>query len=360
MKEKAFRTGAKIIGRIYPENSWRNEYARLRWWLICSDQYDDVVKPWFDRMLQGYTGKLWNRGSLIKFDYWLSWIFLGAEPDDYFDYEFFRKGWLWRNHHVTKQRLNFMDPIFNAPENVYLISNKLDFYRHWNAYLKRNWCIPQEVTFEEFQTLFGDKTGLLIKPIASFGGHGIQVLDVETSNLRSIYEQVHNSEEKILVEEFVHQKGFLHDVYPSALNIVRVATIRIGDAIEVLYAYFTVGCQGNRIANDCSGGIVFPIETATGRLGVGQGRESNGHRKHPDTGIEVTGQYIPDWEKIKTFACEAHGLAPDDIRLIGWDICWSDGELSIIEGNKTPGFPELPDKSENQWKMMKKYLDCVY
>ena len=359
-RERAFQFGAKIIRSVYGEASWRYAYKKLRWWFVCSDQYQKTMKPRFDRALEQFHGKLWNRGWLIRLDYRLCWIFVGAEPDDYFDFEFFRKGWRWRNHHVTKQRLNFMDPILNNPESAYVISNKLDFYRHWNAYLKRNWCVPQEVSFEEFQALFGEKTTLLIKPVASFGGHGIRVLDVDASNFRSVYEQAHNSEDKILVEEFVHQEGFLHDVYPPALNPLRVTTARVGNAVEVLYANFITGCHENRIANECSGGIGFPIEIETGLLCVGQGRENNGYRKHPDTGMEIAGQYVPDWEKIKRFACEAHSLAPEDVRLIGWDICWSNGQLSIIEGNKTPGFPELPDRSENVWKKMEAYLDRVY
>ena len=359
MRERMFRLGARIIRAVYGENNWRDDYVRLRWWFICSDQYQNAVKPWFDRALQQFDGKLWNRGRLIQLDYWLCWIFLGAEPDDYFDFEFYRKGWSWRNHHVTKQRLNFIDPIFNNPSDVNMIDNKIDFYEHWDAFLLRNWCIPQKVTFEKFQELFKEKKTLLIKPAASFGGHGIEVMDICESNLRSVYEKVHYSEESILAEEFVSQKGFLHDVYPFALNPLRVTTLRTGDTVEVLYADFITGCHGNRIANECSGGIGFPIEIESGRLGVGQGRENNGYRNHPDTGIQLTGQTVPDWDKIKAYACDAHRLAPEDIRLIGWDLCWSDGVLSIIEGNKTPGFPELPDRSENIWKRMKAYLDQV-
>lgn len=360
MKEKAFRIGTKIINHIYPEDSWRNDYTRLRWWFVCSDQYKDTMKPWFDHMLQVYEGRLWNRGRLIKFDYWLCWILLGAEPDNYFDFEFFRKGWLWRNHHITKQRLNFFDPIFNNQENVNVISNKVDFYRYWNVYLKRKWCIPQNVTFEEFQSLFSGISRILVKPTSSFGGKGIYALDIDSSNLESTYHELHSSDKNIVVEEYVHQKGFLHDIYPMSLNPLRVTTIRIEEKVDVLYAFFTVGCQGNIIANDCSGGISFPVDISTGKMGIGQGFTSNGHRTHPDTGVLVEGQFVPDWQRIKEFACEAHRLAPENIHLIGWDICWSDGELRLIEGNKTPGFPELPDKRENQWKMMKQYLDYVY
>lgn len=360
MKDRAFRIGARVIGKVYPENNWRNEYLRLRWWFVCSDQYKEMIQPWFERALEEYTGKLWNRGRLIRFDFWLSWTILGTEPDDYFDYEFFRKGWLWRNHHVTKQRLNFFDPILNDKESVYLISSKLEVYKRWGALLKRKWCVPQDVTFEEFELLFRDTPRLLVKPNSSFGGQGIYTLDVDASSMKDIYGQLHSSEEEIVVEEFVQQKGFLHDIYPLALNPLRVTTIRLGDQIDVLYSFFTVGCKGKTISNDCSGGIVFPIDLVTGRLGIGQGRASNGHRSHPDTGAQVEGKYVPDWEKIKEFAREAHRMAPENLRLIGWDICWSDGELSLIEGNRTPGFPELPDRHENQWKMMKGYLDRIY
>ena len=328
--------------------------------LICSDQYDDIVKPWFDRMLQEHTGKLWNRGKLIKFDYWLCWILLGAEPDDYFIFEFFRKGWRWRNHHITKQRLNFIDPIFNDQENVVFISNKEKFYTNWDAYLKRKWCIPQNVTLEEFQSLFSGISRILVKPTSLYGGKGIYAEDIDSTNLRSIYDQLHNSEEEIVVEEFVQQKGFLHDIYPTSLNTLRVCTICVTQQPEVCFAFFRTGCGGSIVDNVSSGGIDFPINIATGQIGVGHGTTNNGYRKHPDTGVEVDGQYIPDWQKIKEFACEAHRLAPDNLRLIGWDVCWNDGELSLIEGNDGPGFPELPDKHENQWKLMKEYLDLVY
>lgn len=310
-------------------------------------------------MLREFTGKLWNRGKLIKFDYWLCWILLGAEPDDYFDFEFFRKGWLWRNYHVTKQRLNFCDSVFNAKESAFVLDNKLEFYRRWNSWLKREWCIPQDVTFEEFQLRFGDKSRILVKPTSLYGGKGIYALDITPENLNSVYEQLHGSCESILVEEFVFQNGYLHDIYPMSLNTLRVCTIQVGETADVCFAFFRAGCGGNIVDNASSGGIYFPIDVATGRMGIGHGQKSNGHRKHPDTGIEVTGNCVPDWKKIKEFACEAHRLAPKDVRFIGWDICWSDGELSLIEGNTSPGTPD-PDRHENQWRLLKMYLDRAY
>lgn len=359
IRDKAFHKGAKLINRIYPEGSWRNNYARWRWWFITSDQYKTTMAPLFDKMLREYQSKLWNRGKLLKFDYWLSWILFGAEPDNYFDYEFFHKGWTWRNHHVTKQRLNFIDPVLNCEEHMHLIRNKAAFYTNWNQYLNRNWCVPQDISLEKFKERFQNTPKLIVKPIDLFGGKGIYTIPLNCENIEAVYDRLHNQEHRTVVEEYVNQKGFLHEVYPNALNPLRVTTIRVGDYVEVCYGFFTTGSKGSIISNDCSGGISFSIDTKTGLLGTGQGMTSSGYRAHPDTGVEVYGKYVPDWERIKAFACEAHRHAPEGIGLIGWDICWSDGELSIIEGNNSPGFAELPNRRENQWKKVKGYLDAL-
>lgn len=359
LKNKIYYFGLKVIRRMIPEGCWKHDYVKWRWWFVCSDQYETRFKPMFEKMLKEYQGTIWNRGRIIKFDYWLCWIFLGAEPEDYFDFEFFWKGWAWRNHHITRQRLNFFVPILNDPEEKYILNNKIEFCTRWNHYLKRNWCVPQKVTLSEFQSLFGDVSRILVKPAGAFGGHGIYAIDLTPDNMESTYEQLHESTEEIIVEEFVRQKGFLNDVYPMALNPLRVTTIRIGDRIDVCYAFFTAGSQGKIIANDCSSGIVFSVNTETGELGLGQSRWGNGFVEHPESGVEVAGKRIPDWENIKAFCRDAHSHAPEGIGLIGWDVCWSAGEISLVEGNNGPGFPELPNKKEDQWKMMKNYLNCL-
>lgn len=357
MKEKIYEIGLQKIRKKYPEGNWKHEYMKWRWWFICSDHYETRFRPMFDKMLKSYEGELFNRGKLIKLDYWLCWIFLGAEPDDYFDFEFFKKGWTWRNHHITKQRLNFFVPLFNGSEGKMVLNDKCQFNKNWKDYIKRKWCIPQNVTFEEFQQLFGNLDKIIIKPLALFGGKGIRVIDLNNDNFKNVYEELHLVEDAMIVEEFVHQKGYLNEVYPSALNPLRVCTIRVEDAVEVCYAFFTAGCQGTQISNDCSGGICFPINTETGKMGIGQGKKSNGHHKHPDTGVMVEGNFVPHWERVKEFACEAHRLAPKDIHLIGWDVCVSGEELSLVEGNNGPGFPELPDKKVDMWEKIQEYLD---
>ena len=117
---------------------------------------------------------------------------MGAEPDDYFDYEFFRKNWRWRNYHITKQRLNFFDPIFNDSQAAHAISNKCKFYERWSAFLNRKWCIPQNITFEEFEKQFADCNRILIKPASGYGGKGIYDIFLTEENMYSVNENNSN------------------------------------------------------------------------------------------------------------------------------------------------------------------------
>lgn len=358
LNERAFRVGAKLIGCVYPESSWRNQYLRLRWWLICSDQCQTKLMPWFDTLLQGFEGKLWNRGKLIRFDYWLCWIFLGAEPDDYFD-GLYNKSWLRRRRYVTTQRLDFCNSVFNKEESEHFIGNKLELYQRWHSFLMRKWCIPQNVSFEEFQSCFAGISRILIKPASLYGGKGIYTLELDSTNIEQVYTNLHCLQENIIAEEYVSQKGYLHDINPSSLNTLRVITIWIEKEPEVCFAALRTGRSGSIVDNVSSGGLHFPIQVSTGILQTGHGQYGKKYRSHPDTGLEVTGHCVPDWEKVKEFACQAHRLAPTELHYIGWDICWSNGDLFLIEGNTFPGLSE-PERHENHWKVLKHYLDCFF
>jgi len=360
IKEKIYFAGLKLIRRRIPESSWKHEYVKLRWWFICCDHYETRFKKQFKKLLKEYEGKGCPKNWLTRFDYWLCWLFLGAEPPMYFDFEFFRKGWIWRNHHITTHRFNYIFSTFNDGNTRKLLDNKAEFNTHWNPYVKRRWCVPHNVSFEEFKTLFDGLSRIIVKPIDSYGGKGIYTLEIDSANLENVYNQLHNSDKRTIVEEYVYQKGFLNEVNPTSLNPIRVTTIRTDDHLEVCYAYFSAGSHGNVVANDCSGGVSYPINIATGKMGVGQGYTTNHHLKHPGTDVPVAGQSVPDWDRIKAFACEAHRHAPEGLGLIGWDICWNDGALSLIEGNAQPGFPELPDRHENLWKVMQGHLESVF
>lgn len=99
------------------------------------------------------------------------------------------------------------------------------------------------------------------------------------------------------------------------------------------FAYFRAGCGMNVVDNLHSGGIKFPINIKM--VSYIQVRINS---KRPISIIEIAGQFVQDWEKIKDYVCKAHLLAPKELHWIGLDVCWSDGELCLIEGCKSGFF----------------------
>lgn len=80
---------------------------------------------------------------------------------------------------------------------------------------------------------------------------------------------------------------------------------------------------------------------------------------HPYSKIPLAGHVINRWKEIIKFVIKAHLRAPKGLRLIGWDVCVSDDDLSLIEGNGGPGFHCLFNPEEDQWKEVQGYLNWV-
>ena len=168
---------------------------------------------------------------------------------------------------MTKIRMRFLKRKFNQDsKSRNLLDDKASFYRHWQEHLHRKWCIPNEISFEEFEDKFKDVNSLIAKKRQGFGGKGIIFFDMNEWDLRSVYDKIISETDDYIVEEYHSQTGWLHDVNPSSLNTIRVATISINGKTDVIFAYLRVGIEGAHADNLHSGGIRFPIDHHTGKI----------------------------------------------------------------------------------------------
>jgi hypothetical protein len=167
------------------------------------------------------------------------------------------------------------------------------------------------------------------------------------------------SPKRQVVEEYIVQKGFFHDVNPGSVNTIRVTTVRVQEEIQVLFAYLRTGLGNSLVDNLHSGGIVFEIDRKTGTIQKGHTFSKFDIAIHPYSKMKVAGHVIDRWEEILEFVRKAHRHAPEGQNMIGWDVCVSDDGLSLIEGNSGPGFPEVLDPNEDLWGEVKGYLDRV-
>ncbi|MDO4650250.1 MAG: sugar-transfer associated ATP-grasp domain-containing protein [Eubacteriales bacterium] len=352
--------GEKLCRFIWlhiPMKPWKREYDRFLYARLKSQKNYLRLRNEMQRIyenspvLQKYS---WEK---ISGDYHKCYVLFGTEPEDYSSFEFVDKSWRDRSHHVTRIRLNYLRTVLNTG-NQELLNDKVLFNTHWENYLKRSWCDISKVSKEEFLALFQDKDRLVIKTKTGSGGHGVEVWEaIQKESKEELYARLKEREDGCLVEEYYHQKGFLHELNPSSLNTVRVCTIRNQEKIEVIFAYLRCGIEGAVIDNLHSGGIRFPLDVRNGILHSGQSYSRSHIETHPTSGIRVSGQTIPNWDNVKKLCIEAHEMAPETLNFIGWDVCVSENEILLIEGNACPGFPPTLGPGDNMWKRVRKILN---
>ena len=335
---------------------WRKMYIYYRLRKIVSYRYYKMRKE-FRRMMA--AADIPGKGFKMEVDFWLSWFWTGIVPEDYFHMMFFCKNWEWKNHHVTRFRLAFIQECFNSPETIDSVDNKALFNAHWEEYLNRKWCVPQDVTFERFAEIMGQCSKIVAKDVDGYGGIGVREYTIDKQSIHTVFSELMKSPNRQVVEEYIVQKGFFHDVNPGSVNTIRITTVRVREEVQVLFAYLRTGVGNSLVDNQHSGGILFEIDRKTGTIQKGHTFSIFDIAIHPYSKMKVAGHVIDCWEEIIEFAKKAHLHAPEGQNMIGWDVCVSDDGLTLIEGNSGPGFPQVLDLNEDLWGEVKGYLDRV-
>lgn len=187
----------------------------------------------------------------------------------------------------------------------------------------------------------------VVKPISGGGGYGILFIEKRDQEyflnnrqitLVDLSNTINKLKNYICYRRF-SQKGFSNKIYSKSLNTIRVLTmispVTNEPFIAIAVHRFGTSQSGN-VDNWSSGGICSEIDIETGALSKAVGYPITGklewHVKHPDSGVKIEGEIVPNWDSVKLFVLQAaRNVAM--IPYIGWDIVLSDDEIYILEAN---------------------------
>ena len=142
----------------------------------------------------------------------------------------------------------------------------------------------------------------------------------------------------LLFEQRVVQSRKFNLLNPSSVNTVRMMTsLYPGGKSLVFASWMRMGRKGSDVDNASSGGNVdCAIEVETGKCYNASQFNSFSDvikiERHPDSGEQVEGFLIDDWEDIKTALCEYQSRIPY-LKAIGWDVAITEKGPVIIEIN---------------------------
>ncbi len=271
----------------------------------------------------------------------------GAGYNDYALYEFERLKNSQRKDYLTRAKNDKLVSILNKRSAAHRLDDKAEFNSIFAKYIKRNWIDLDKADSEEFKSFLKSVKCIAVKPKDCCCGQGFEkIYTSDTDDSDKLYERLKN-EGKTLVEEYVIQHSDISKLYPHSVNTLRILTINLNGKCDIIYALIRIGNKGACVDNINAGGMCAPIDIETGRIAFpGYDKDGNVYEAHPETGTKIVGYQIPLWEKAKEMCVEAAALVPET-GYVGWDVCVTQDDVLLIEGNDFPGHDLLQLPAHN-------------
>lgn len=278
---------------------------------------------------------------------WCFWDFFrfqlkyrGDLETDYFGAQLYRKSdFVRRDSMAHAVRFSWRDAVQEKScHEIFL--DKRAFYAAFSEYLGRRWLVVDADTrWEDFRD-FVDGCGgaFFAKTPRGMGGKGVALHRAAGGEeCRALFDLCRKR--PAVLEEVLTQCQELRVFSPGTVNTLRVITI-IDESgrVHIARCELRMGRSGMDVDNYSSGGLVAQVDAQSGIV-YSMGRDGNGREYlfHPDSGRQIVGFTIPDWEQYKNFARKLAEKYPG-MRYVGWDIVKdSKGNFCVIEGNKDAG-----------------------
>ena len=253
----------------------------------------------------------------------------------YMDYWLFEMDTLNKDQRktiVTRGKNNEIVKKYNNQNYIKYLNNKILFNQKFNEYLKRDWMELKDNNINEFKKFIKKHNEIIVKPVNLCCGKGIELLKVNNDNYEEIYNNLIDTK-RTLVEEVIKERKEIAKLHPESVNTLRLVTLNY----KLVVAFIRIGNDNNVVDNFNHGGMAAPINIDTGIIEYPAiDKDGNLYYNHPLTNEKIVGFKIPNMDKIKDFVEKLAKEIPE-VRYVGWDVCPTDNEIAIIEGNEFPG-----------------------
>lgn len=187
---------------------------------------------------------------------------------------------------------------------------------------------------------------LAIKPTGGISGEGFTIVECPAwqqgeaafANFLREWAARHGGDWIVQTKASSHPE--LRDIALDALSTARITTmLNEQGAVEIVTCVLRfAGARGAVVDNLAAGGLLAPIDAATGRLGPAcYGRKPEDVATHPVTGAVIAGRVLPNWPATRDLVLDAHLRAFSEYTMVGWDVGIADQGPVLIEGNGKPG-----------------------
>ncbi len=280
----------------------------------------------------------WRRR--VRRDIYFTEFYNRISADEYFRYHFEDLSKTGRRSYVGDTELVETFRRMDDPEEAQILYDKYRSYQFFTPYYKREAIL---ITGEQDEALFRAfcerHPCFFAKPLSQCGGHGVRRLTVGTDGSpETLFRQL-LAEDAVILEEPILQGAEMARFHPQSINTVRVVTARVDGEIRIVQTSVRLGTGESVVDNGCLSAAVDPgtgLITTPGRAA----HEKGLYLRHPDTGEQILGSRIPEWEALLAQVKEQAALLRRQ-RVVGWDMAYSREGWLIVEANSHPAIQIL-------------------
>ena len=275
---------------------------------------------------------------------------------DYLNYKLYDKNRKERKEYVsTKTENKFYEKVSpSAYKQRYTI--KPNFLKDFKKYTKRDFFVPKEGNYDEFNNFLDEHEVFMSKPYDGLGGADVKKeYSKDILNRKEYFDNCIKN--RIFLEELIIQHPEMNRLCDKSVNTMRIMTFNNNGKSQIIWMGLRVGNGVNAIDNFHAKGMAVNIDIETGKLvGNAIDKDLNEYEVHPLTSVKFEGFKIPCFEEAKRMVLEAC-LESDKILVVGWDVAISDKGPVIIEGNRRPGFDIVQVLSGGKMDMVRNVLN---
>ncbi len=259
-----------------------------------------------------------------------------ASPNNYELFEFYCLDNKKRKTYVTYGVSQKMIKKYNNTSDIVFLENKIKFAEKFVDMYNRDFLNTESMTIDEFKKFCEGKEKFICKPVGGAQGNDIKVYHL--GNVEEIFSEIkHKYCRGYMLEQWIEQHPVLSEIYPDAVNCLRVITVFNGEKTHFLVGGITFSLS-TEIANGSQPSIIAPVNFETGIIDKPAATfGSQSFEKHPKTGSQILGVKVPYWDDIKELLNTACQRIPT-VGYIGWDVAITPDGPVLIEGNTTPGY----------------------
>ena len=129
----------------------------------------------------------------------------------------------------------------------------------------------------------------------------------------------------------------LKKIYPKSVDSVRIMVVNTpGNNPEILQTYLRIGSSKTGFTDNIGyGGICAMINMENGTLYAAETLVDHVYypcERHPDTGVVIEGEKIPNWTMICDIVKKIARLIPE-VEYMGFDVAVTEDGLKVMEIN---------------------------